>query len=409
MYDTGIVGAEILLPKDTDMSAWATVACDQFTSEREYWDKLDKFVGQKKSTLRLVLPEIYLDGTEDERITRINANIKQYLKEGVFNKPLNGFVLTVRETPFVKKRIGLVGAIDLERYEYAAKSDALIRSTEGTIEERIPPRLKIRSNAELEFPHVMVLFDDEKKEITERLYAERKGYKKLYDFELNMGGGRIEGYYVDDSERVIEKFSSLLNEQRLISKYGKADKFLFAVGDGNHSLATAKTHWNNIKSTLSDDEIKDHPARFALCEFVNVYDDGIYFEPIYRFVSGVDVDCFIKGLKESVNRKIGIYANKKEEIYGKIKDIPEAITSVDRFVKNYIDTYGGKVDYIHGDENLRALVNESDDSVGILFDKIDKSDLFKYVSEKGALPRKTFSMGNGVEKRYYLEGRKITK
>ncbi len=407
MRDTGIESARILLPNTDDMSAWACVACDQFTSEKEYWAELERKVSGKRTTLDLVLPEIYLEDNPDKRIEQINKNIKNYLNDGVFNTLEKGFVLTVRKTPFVSRRIGLVGALDLEKYEYA-KPGALIRATEGTIEERIPPRLKIRKDADVEFPHVMVLFDDEKREITEKLYENRQTLKKLYDFELNMGGGSIEGYFVP-AEGITQKFSKLLDEQRLTEKYGKADLFAFAVGDGNHSLATAKTHWNNIKATLSGEQLENHPARYALVEFVNIYDEGIYFEPIHRYVFGIDKQKFLNGLKDVDGGKMKVYADGKTVDDNKGNGLPDGIRAVDTYIKEFITANGGGVDYVHGDSNLKKLVDEKGDAVGILFEKLDKSDLFKYVSNNGAFPRKTFSMGEGIEKRYYLEGRRITK
>lgn len=407
--DLGIIAPQILFPNVDDLSAWACIACDQFTSENEYWDKLKAYVDGKKTTLDLTLPEIYLNDNAEERIKVINSNIKNYLKQGVFKTLKQGFILTVRSTPFVKVRIGLVGAVDLEKYEYSAKSDSLIRATEGTIEERIPPRLKIRKDADVEFPHVMVLFDDEKKEINETLYQNRSSFEKLYDFDLNMGGGHIEGYFIQDYEGVLNKFGELLNSERLINKYGKEDKFLFAVGDGNHSLATAKTHWNNLKATLSEEQKQNHPARYALVEFVNIYDEGIYFEPIYRFVKGVDKMKFLSGLKCVDGGKIKVYFDGKTKSHNGNNDLPGGIRAIDDYIKDYIGEHGGQVDYIHGESNLFNLVDGCDDAVGILFEKLDKSYLFKYVSQVGAFPRKTFSMGEGIEKRYYLEGRRITK
>jgi len=407
--DTGILADKILLPKTDDMSAWACIACDQFTSEHDYWNTLKSQVAGKKTTLDLTLPEIYLEDNADERIKNINANIKSYLNDGVLSALEKGFILTVRKTPYVERRIGLVAAVDLEKYEYSQKSNSLIRATEGTIEERIPPRLKIRKDADVEFPHVMILFDDEKREITEKLYQNRRAYKKVYDFTLNMGGGSIEGYFIDDYQRVIDQFANLLDDSRLTEKYGRADKFLFAVGDGNHSLATAKTHWNNVKKTLSEEEQKTHPARYALAELVNIYDEGIYFEPIYRYVFGVDVNKFVEGLKAVDGGKMGVYANGQSTVYQGANSLPEGIRSVDAYIKEYIDKFGGGVDYVHGESNLKKLVDDRGDAVGVLFEKLDKADLFKYVSKNGAFPRKTFSMGEGVEKRYYLEGRRITK
>ena len=254
MKDTGLREVNILLPNTDDFSSFACVACDQFTSEKEYWEGLEKQVKGKKTALDLVLPEIYLEDNLEGRIAKINQNIQSYLDNDCFKELEKGFVLTIRKTPYVERRIGLIGAIDLEKYEYSKKSDALIRSTEGTIEERIPPRLKIRENAPVEFPHIMLLIDDEKREIIENIYKSCLKEDELYDFELNMGGGHLTGYFVKDYEAVKEAFSHLLDENRLTKKYGKLDNFAFAVGDGNHSLATAKTHWNNIKKNLTENE-----------------------------------------------------------------------------------------------------------------------------------------------------------
>ena len=409
MKYTGLNPAEILLPNTSDMTAWSVVACDQFTSELDYWQSLEEQVKGKPTTLDLILPEIYLDKDTDARIAKINNNIETYLSNGAFKTLGKGFILTVRKTPFVERRIGLIGAVDLEEYQYSKKSEALIRSTEGTIEERIPPRLKIRKDASVEFPHIMILFDDEKREILEKLYENRANLQKVYDFELNMGGGHIEGYYVSDYQAVLEGFSNLLDKERLVKKYGAEDKFAFAVGDGNHSLATAKAHWNLVKETLLGKEKESHPARYALAEFVNIYDEGIYFEPIFRFVSGVDREKFVKELALIDGGEMGVYAGDgKGAIWQSGENnLPQGISAVDAFIKAYIEKNGGVVDYVHGEENLFKLVDKDKDTVGILFKKLDKQDLFKYVSQKGAFPRKTFSMGENVEKRYYLEGRKI--
>ena len=399
--------AKILLPDSVDMEKWAVVACDQFTSDLSYWQKLREFIGNEKSTLDLILPEIFLDDKCDERIEKINRNIENYLNSGVFKETEEGYILTVRSTPFVKRRIGLIGKIDLEKYEYTGSS-AKIRATERTIEERIPPRLKIRKNAKAEFTHVMILFDDEKREITEEMYKKRGEYKKLYDFTLSMGGGSIEGYFVPKKEPLLKRFGDLLDTERLIKKYGRADEFLFAVGDGNHSLATAKAHWNAVKESLPEEEKADHPARYALAEAVNIYDEGIYFEPIHRIVKGVDSDKFVGGLRD-INADFSFYVRGKEEKSGKSADLPTSIKAIDDYIKGYIEKFGGAVDYIHGDDELKELVDNGKGSVGILFKKMDKSDLFKFVLDNGSLPRKTFSMGQGREKRYYLEGRKIIK
>lgn len=407
MTETGIFPAEILLPADADMTKWSCVACDQFTSENEYWDTLSKLVGENKSTLKLTLPEIYLSDNADERIRKINENIKNYLAGGVFTKLPKGYVLTVRKTPFVKRRIGLVASVDLDAYDYKQGVKPLVRATEGTIEERIPPRLKIREKAEIELPHIMILFDDEKRAITERLYERKAELKKLYDFELNMGGGHIEGYFIPESEKLTAAFSALLDKNRLIAKYGTDDKFAFAVGDGNHSLATAKAHWERVKKGLSEKERENHPARYALAEFVNIYDEGIYFEPIFRFVQGVDRNKFIKSLKEKISGHYRIADGEKiSEVAGDTA-LPKVISAIDAFIKDYITENGGSVDYVHGEENITKLVTADVSAVGVMPDTLDKSDLFKYVSKEGSFPRKTFSMGEGVEKRYYLEAKKI--
>ena len=405
MSISAIKPADILLPVTEDMTSWAVIACDQFTSEKNYWESLENNVKGKKTTLNLILPEIYLDGSEDERIKKINENIREYTENGVFKTYKNGLILTVRKTPYSERRIGLIGALDLEEYEYKSGAKSLVRATEGTIEERIPPRLKIRKDAEVEFPHIMVLYDDEEKRIGEKAYLQREKYQKVYDFELNMGGGSIEGYFITDTEPIIKEFERLLDSARLIKKYGSDDKFLFAVGDGNHSLATAKTHWENLKKTLTDEQIKNHPARYALCEFVNIYDEGIKFEPIYRYCSDIERETFIKEFVKAVPMSqiigdglIKVSAN---------GNLPESIKNTDDIIKKYVNEKGGKTDYVHGEKNLARLVSGDKNSVGILLDSLDKNDLFRYVSKFGALPRKTFSMGEGIEKRYYIEGRRI--
>ena len=407
MIKSCVKETEILLPSGVDMNKWACIACDQFTSQPEYWTELEGAVTGSPTTLDMYFPEIYLNNNPDQRIKIINANMQKYLTSGVLQPLSSGMILTVRSTPFVERRIGIVCAVDLEAYDYTPGSGALIRATEGTIEERIPPRLKIRKDAEVEFPHVMVLYDDEKREIAEKLYENRAQLKKLYDFELNMGGGKIEGYFIEDCQAVKDKFAKLLDSDRLIAKYGKDDKFLFAVGDGNHSLATAKAHWNIIKQTLSEAERANHPARYALVELNNIYDEGIYFRPIYRFVFGVDKAKFLEGLKDVDGGKIRVYADGKTESREGKNSLPTGIRAIDGYIKEYISANGGEVDYVHGDDDLKGLVDGREDAVGIMFVEMDKSELFKYVSASGALPRKTFSMGEGIEKRYYLEGRRI--
>lgn len=400
---TAIKQAKILIPSVKDLKSWAVIACDQFTSEPEYWDTLKKEIGDKPSALNVTFPEIYLKDNPEERIEKINSTMYSYLNSGIFSELKEGFVLTVRKTPYVEKRIGLIVAVDLDEYDYKKGERPLIRATEGTLKERIPPRLKIRKDAPIEFPHVMILIDDEKREIIEGIYERRNQFEKIYDFTLNQGGGELQGYFIPESEPIIKAFENLLKEERLIKKYGFNDKFIMAVGDGNHSLATAKAHWEEIKKTVGDNG--EHPAKYALAEIVNVYDEGIYFEPIYRFVSGVNVSEFkVKFLAEKGITCTLLDVEGETALVG--GSLPESIENTDLFIKNFLDENGGEVDYVHGKENVENLVKKTG-GVAVLFDKLDKKDLFRFVSKNGAFPRKTFSMGEGVEKRYYLEGRKI--
>ena len=399
---------DILLPNTDDYTAFSVVACDQFTSDGEYWETLAKLTKNKLTTLDMILPEYYLlEGRQGKTIDEINSNISKYAS--VAKVISSGMILTVRDISGGRKRIGLVTSIDLDEYDYKKGSKSLIRATEATIADRIPPRLKIRKDAELEFPHVLVFIDDEKREIIEPLYQNKDSYEKLYDFDLNMNGGHIAGYNITDAERVSRLFENLLESDRLVRKYGEDYPFQMAVGDGNHSLATAKTHWENIKATLPIEQQKNHPAKYALVEIINIYDDGVVFEPIHRIVKNIDVEKFAKGFSEISHGKEMLYTAQKEIKFDGDLSVPEAIISVDSYVKEYIENFGGEVDYVHGDEETKELVKKDDGAVAILFNPIDKSTLFPYVVRGGCLPKKTFSIGEGRDKRYYLEGRKITK
>lgn len=384
---------EIILPAaGTDMTAWAVIACDQHTSDVAYWEKLDAFVGDKPSTLRLTLPEIYLSESE-RRTAEIERTMREYRARGIFRKLPPGFVYVERSTPYTPMRRGIVLAVDLEQYSYEKKSCAMIRATEATILERIPPRLKIREEASLEFPHIMLLYDDPEG-VVDRCARERAG-EVLYDFDLNMGGGHIRGRFIADCSPVLEAFSSLVK-----------DGLLFMVGDGNHSLATAKASWEKMKAGLSPRECETHPARFALCEAVNIYDGGIAFEAIHRYVTGVDVQKFIAEIPFTGAGRGELCAGGKSSPLSLPEGAPEAVAAADAYISSYIAANGGAVDYVHGDEALRSLT-EREDSVGILLPKMDKSELFPAVKRGGSLPRKTFSMGESEEKRYYIEGKEI--
>lgn len=386
---------KILLPANADMSAWAVNACDQFTSDNKYWEEVESLVGQKPSTLRLIYPEIYLKDNPEKRIKDINANMQSYLSGGVFKRLDEGFILVERTTQS-GTRTGIVLAIDLEAYDFKVGSKALIRSTEATILERIPPRVKIRENAPIELPHVMLLYNDKDNAVLSKV----KRGEVLYDFDLNMGGGHVKGTYIDNSNKVIEEFYSLMEG----TDYGNGEKLLFAVGDGNHSLATAKTCWENIKKGLTNEEQQTHPARFALCEAVNIYDPALFFEPIHRLIKTGKAEEFIKGYKPQGDGKAYTVVNGQKTEINFPTDVPCGIRELDKYIAKFIEDNGGEVDYIHGDEEVTSF---SSIGVGVILPAIGKGDFFRLIVTGGNLPRKTFSMGEGNEKRYYIEAKAI--
>ncbi len=386
---------QILLPKDVDMELWAVNACDQFTSDKKYWSQLDALVGDKPSTLRLIFPEIYLKDKPKARIEEINAHMRDYIYGGIFEEVQGGFILVERTTRS-GKRTGIVLAIDLEEYDFNQGSKALIRSTEATILERIPPRVKIREHAPIELPHVMLLYDDKENEV---LASVKRG-KVLYDFELNMNGGHVKGTYISNAEQVAKKFYSVCGGDR----YGNGEKLLFAVGDGNHSLATAKTCWENVKKTLTPEQAANHPARFALVEAVNIYDPALTFEPIHRLVKTDKPQAFAEGLKTNGGKKAYVVIDGVSTEIPFTDDVPQGIRELDAYIADFIAQNGGEVDYIHGEEELKGF---SSMGVGVILPAIAKDDFFRLIVTGGNLPRKTFSMGEGNEKRYYIEGKII--
>lgn len=396
MDKTCIAVPEIVLPAaGVDMTAWAVIACDQHTSDAAYWEELDRFVGDRPSALRLTLPEIYLSDSE-RRTAEIERTMREYRARGIFRKLPPGFVAVRRSAPGMPVRRGIVLAVDLEAYSYAPKSDAMIRATEATILSRIPPRLKIRENVSLEFPHIMLLYDDPSDTVGQCVRA-RLG-ETLYDFDLNMGGGHIRGRFISDCAPVIAAFASLIK-----------DGLLFMVGDGNHSLATAKAAWERLKPSLPAAERETHPARYALCEAVNLYDEGIRFEAIHRFVTGIDPDKFTRSLSFAGEGAGELCIGGKSAPLRLPADVPQAVAAADEAIGAYIAENGGEVDYVHGDDAVRALTAKRKDSAAILLPKMDKAALFDAVKRGGSLPRKTFSMGESEEKRYYIEGKEIKK
>lgn len=385
---------QILLPKKADMRLWSVNACDQFTSDYKYWEELDNLVGENPSALRLIFPEIYLKDEPEKRIEKINAKMREYLSDGVFKTVEGGFVLVERTTQS-GTRTGIVLAIDLEDYDFKKGSKSLIRSTEATILERIPPRVKIRENAPLELPHIMLLYDDPENSV---LNTARRG-EKLYDFDMNMGGGHVAGTYISNAEEVKNAFYTLADSE----KYG-GEKLLFAVGDGNHSLATAKTCWENIKAALSPEEAASHPARFALVEAVNIYDPALTFEPIHRLIKTDKPQKFVQGFKPKGGKTAYIAVNGVVTEVPFSDDVPAGIRELDGYIAEFIAQNGGEVDYIHGETELKSF---SSQGVGVIVPAIEKGDFFRLIVTGGNLPRKTFSMGEGNEKRYYIEAKII--
>ena len=393
-----IIIPQIYLPAVDDLGAWATIACDQYTSDGAYWQKLESFVDDKPSTLNLIFPEIYLGDNDSQRIARINENMRTYLASGVF-RPYTGLVLVERTTRS-GTRTGILLAVDLEEYSFRPASKAPVRSTEATILERIPPRVAIRKDAPIELPHIMLLYDDAYGEV---LAAAERG-EKLYDFELNMGGGHVKGTAITNGEEVISQLMRLSRIPESVKKYGRAEELLFVVGDGNHSLAAAKQCWDDLKSSLTPEEREVHPARFALAEAVNIYDPALRFEPIHRFVKTDKPDLFLKGMPSGGSGRAVVVIDGKRGAVHFPENIPEGIRALDEYITTFITTHGGSVDYVHGADEVAAL---SGDGVGILLPAISKNDLFRLVIEGGNLPRKTFSMGDGDEKRYYIEAKAI--
>ncbi len=381
---------QILLPCGADMYSWAVNACDQFTSDLSYWQEVERIAQGKPSAYHIIFPEIYLKDNPEARIAAINSQMYRYLESGIFSE-FNGFVLVERTTES-GTRTGIVLAIDLEQYSFRQEDKALIRSTEATVLDRLPPRVHIRSGAPLELPHIMLLYDDKSRSV---LNSVRRG-EELYNFDLNMGGGHVKGTLVSDPQTVIDAFYSLAE--------GMSDKMLFAVGDGNHSLAAAKLCWENIKNKLSPEQAKTHPARYALCEAVNIYDPALAFRPIHRFIKTDNPHEFVGGWNISGEKSAEVVVNGIKTAVSFPSDIPCGIRLVDEYISDFIKQYGGTVDYIHGDEELTELTA---DGAGVLLSSVEKDDFFRLIKAGGNLPKKTFSMGEGNEKRYYIEAKRI--
>lgn len=389
--------ADILLPKN-GFEKWAVIACDQYTSEPQYWKSVADYAGDAPSALNLIFPEVYLSGDNSKKISEINENMKKYIEDGVFNEFKNTFIYIKRTVTGGKTRRGVMGLIDLCDYSYEKGSKTLIRATEETVPERIPPRVEIRKDAPLELPHIMLLIDDPDMTVIAPLDKKTEGKKPLYDFDLMLNGGHITGTALSEKDAAeLQKALGALVEN-------SDDKLLFAVGDGNHSLAAAKECYRINKSEKS---------RYALVEIVNIHDESLEFEPIYRVIFGADPEKVIHDFTEfSGSDYSGTDAQEFTCVYGgcerKISVKPSSklcVGTLQRFIDRYIkDNPSLKVDYIHGENSLRLLA-EKPDTVGFIFDGMKKSELFDAVKQDGSLPRKTFSMGHANDKRFYLEAR----
>lgn len=400
--------ADILLPaRGTDYSKWSVIACDQYTSQPEYWERAERAVGGAPSTLRLVLPEAYLDSPGlEKRIDSINLAQKEYLDSGLFEEYKDSMVYVRRIQSDGSLREGLVGAIDLEEYDYHPGSQSQVRATEATVAERIPPRLKIRQGACLELPHIMILIDDPQKSVIEPLGGAE--LEKLYDFNLMLGGGSISGYLVPQAElsRVNGALSRLLERCPM----------LFAMGDGNHSLATAKEYYNRLKAENPGADLSRHPARYALCEIVNLHSPALRFEAIHRIVF---TDC-PERLVLALERELGLSCEPSElslelltggtekRLYIHKPTAKLAVGCLQAFLDGFLKENGGRIDYIHGEEVVKEL-SARPGAVGFILEPMEKSQLFPAVMADGALPRKTFSMGHADDKRFYLEARRIAE
>lgn len=404
--------ADILIPRVDEMEKWAVIACDQFTSQPDYWGKVQSNVGQSASALHLILPEVMLTGYCSGAIEKINANMERYLADGIFTEYRNAFVYVERTLQNGSVRKGIVGAIDLDAYDYSEGSASDIRATEKTVVERIPPRKKIRKNAALELPHVLLLCDDDQDLLIGRLTEIKNQLPKLYEFDLMENGGHIAGWLVQGKEA--DSFCERLDRYSKAApqKYVDLDgsPMLFAVGDGNHSLATAKACYEELKAEAPGEPLKDHPARYALVELENIHDPSLQFEPIHRIMSEVDPDELLGSIREICAEggyPVEWYAGGRSGVIYLDRargELPVGILQA--FLDDYMKNGCGKIDYIHGEAALKQLAAQ-ENSVGFILPPIEKGQLFRGIISDGVLPRKTFSMGHAEEKRYYIEARKI--
>lgn len=406
--------ADILLPKNAPMEKWAVIACDQFTSDQAYWDRVRKNAEGSPSTINLILPEAEL-GTPSEasHTALINKTMAEYLKDDVFTVYPHSLVYVERTLENGSIRPGLMGMVDLDAYDYSTGSTSAIRATEKTVVERIPPRQRVRRDAPIELPHILMLCDDHDKVLIEPIAAKKDSLKKLYDFDLMEGGGHIAGWLVDGEE--VKAFEDRLTEYSATvgKKYVGLPgvPMVFAVGDGNHSLATAKSCYEELKAKNPGVDLSNHPARFALVELENIHDPAQVFEPIHRVIFKTDPEAMLKELEETWCAEGGFpvkwYAGDKEGVVYLDRAKSElAVGALQTFLDKYLKEHPGEIDYIHDDDVLIGFAKQ-ENAIGFLLPAMEKSQLFRGVIADGILPRKTFSMGHAREKRYYLEARRI--
>ena len=394
---------DILIPEGISMEAWSVIACDQFSSEKEYWERASKLVGDKPSTLNMIIPEAYLEEIDEEKeIGKISTAMENYLKNDIFNKHESSFIYVERTQPDGRIRKGIVGAVDLDEYDFTGIT-AAIRASEGTVLDRLPPRIRVRKAAPLELPHIITFIDDKAETVVEPLEKIASTLPVLYDFDLMEGGGHIKGMKVTG-----EAAENVMSAMRALHE---KNEMLMIMGDGNHSLAAAKVYWDEIKQNISESERENHPARKALVELNNVYDPAITFEAIHRVLFNVDADKFIEGFRKAVPEGTDYTIHwetrdNKGEIGIKAACIGDMIAIFQEFIDDYIKDTDTIVDYIHGEESTLTL-GKGERCIGLILPAMDKSDFFETIEKSAVFPRKSFSVGHAQDKRYYLECREI--
>lgn len=411
--------ADLLLPNGCDMTKWSVVACDQFSSQPEYWAELEAQCAGVPSTLHLMLPEAYLaERDQFAEAKKINAEMENYLSAGVFREVKNSYIYLERTLRSGIVRRGLMGVLDLDAYDYSPDSVSPIRATEGTVEDRLPPRVRVREGAALEMPHIMVFIDDPKDTVMHGLTAEKEALTPLYDFDLSANGGHIRGWQVSGAaaERTELAMDALADPAMLREKYGGAAPAVFAMGDGNHSLATAKKCWETIRATLSEAERETHPARYSLVEIVNIHDDAITFEPIHKVLFETDPAEFLEAAASALGALSGaadtqhtmrlLTAAGERCVTVRGMTLGQIIGAAEEFCQRYLAAHGGKIDYIHNDDTAIGMGTRPD-GAAILLPKMEKGELFPSIVRSGPFPKKSFSIGHAEDKRYYLECRRI--